>query len=895
MSAGAKRNGRMVAVEQAESMSSSLETGAQEATLPSGIATRGAPPDTIAPHVTAEIGAASEVITPSVKATKRTARKAPASQPPAPAEGRPRLFGVRHLSPGAAYHLLETLEQIKPTAVLIEGPSDATTYIRHLVSEAAEPPVAILAYTEELPVRTAMWPLAVYSPEYQAMKWAVEHGAEARFIDLPSDVTLALQQAAFMQKNVLTSQQENSEPHLEKPEGHQEQESCTEVPEGHQQQEKRQEELGGYQEKSVPPPVPMRRDLYEEVARLGGEHSYDMYWERQFEHNLNPGAYQAAILALSGNLRELTEDSERREDSREHAHNAVREAYMARSIQQAIQEGHKPEEIVVVCGAYHVSALSGIAPAMTAKELDLLPRSRSKLALMPYSNYRLSTMSGYGAGNAAPQYFGMMWEAIQEGELAELPYRYLSGAARLMRQSGTHRSTAEVIEAVRLAEALAALHEGSGPVLADLRDAARTLLGQGDLGTVAEALARLDVGTAIGRLPEGVGQTPIQDDFARRLQELKLDKYRTSVAAGLTLDLRENRRASTEEAALLDLRRSRFLHRLHWLDIGFAKIQHSGQQDASWKEEWVLQWTPESEIRLVEAVLLGETIELAAAFKLRQSLEACTSIGEASALVNIACLCGLTAQMETGLGILQQLAADSRDVTGMAAAASELAVMLSYGTLRRVETAYLGPIMEQLFVRSSLYLADAAGCSDEAATPMAQAMGQLDTLTRQNDEWADSELWTAELRKLSDRDDRNPKLSGLACAMLLERGLLSPEEAGAEMSRRLSAGIPAELGAGWFEGLSMRNRYALLSRPYLWEQLDAYISGLEDSQFRRALVFLRRAFSTFSHKEKTMAAELLGELWRTDTEQTAEAVTGELGEEEKSMLDSLNDFDFGDF
>ncbi|MDF2935577.1 MAG: hypothetical protein K0Q90_950 [Paenibacillaceae bacterium] len=774
----------------------------------------------------------------------------------------PHLFGVRHLSPGGAFHLLRTLEAIQPTLVLVEGPADAYAFIPHLVSSAAQPPVAILAYTEELPVRTMMWPLAEYSPEYQAMKWACALGVEVRFMDLPSDVNLALHEpSAPREADVMPAEQQGDDPPAD-----------------------------SSGDTSAP-----RRNLYEEVAEMAGEPDYDTYWERHFEHNLNPEAYRSAMLAFSRHMRELTEEEERRERSGEFAYNAVREAYMNRCLRQAAAEGHKLSQIVVVCGAYHASALGADAPAMTDDELKQLPRRSSKLALMPYSYYRLSSMSGYGAGNAAPNYFAMMWRAMQEGTLSQLPYHYLAEAARHLRRSGTHRSTAEVIEAVRLAEALASLHGGSAPVLGDLRDAARTLLGQGDLGTVADALVRLDVGTAIGRLPEGVGQTPIQDDFARQLRELKLDKYRTAVATGLTLDLRENRQVSTEEAALLDLRRSRFLHRLAWLDIGFAQHKSSGQQDASWKEEWVLQWTPESEIRLVEAVLLGESVELAAAFKLRQSMEACSSIGEASQLINMASLCGLTAQMETGLSVLQRLAADSRDVTGMAAAAAELAVILGYGSLRRVETGHLGPMMRQLFVRSCLYLPDAAGCSDEAAVAMAQAMGQLDALTREHEEWADGELWAAELRKLSDRDDRNPKLSGLACAILLERSLITAEDAGAEMSRRLSPGIPADLGAGWFEGLSMRNRYALLSRPYLWEQLDAYITGLDEEQFRRALVFLRRAFSTFSHKEKTMAAELLGELWRTDTEQTAEVVTGELGEEEKSMLDSLNDFDFGNF
>ncbi|AIQ12952.1 hypothetical protein PDUR_14300 [Paenibacillus durus] len=794
------------------------------------------------------------------------------------------IFGVRHLSPGGAQHLLEVLDAVRPTAVLIEGPSDATPEILHLVNEATRPPVAILAYTSELPVRTAVWPLAVYSPEYQAMLWARRSGAEARFIDLPSPVMLALQEREIGETG--------------KAEGGPEDLPGTPKAEG-----KPRDEAGNEAEHGLKPPAIVGGNepgntgfsLYETFAQLHGEPDYETYWERHFEHNLNPDAYRRAILAFSSGMRGLTEKTEHRERTGEHAVNAVREAYMAHCIQEAVRDGHRPDKIVVVCGAYHAAALTDPALAMKDEELKMLPVLGAKLTLMPYSYYRLSSLSGYGAGNEAPHYFDMMWEAMALGNLSHLPHRYMSAAAQHMREAGTHRSTAEVIEAVRLAEALASLHGGSLPALRDLRDAARTLLGHGELAPVAEALARLDIGTEIGELAEGVSQTPIQDDLARELKALKLEKYRSAVAGELTLDLRENRRASTEAAALLDLRRSRLLHRLELLDIGFAKLRPSGQDSASWKEEWILQWTPESEIRLVEATLLGETVELACAYALQRKLETSTSLGEASKRIAEACLCGLTAQMMAGMQTLQRLSSDSRDVVAIAAATGDLSAVMSYGSLRRIDTEPLGPLLEQLFLRGCLFLEEASGCNDEAASGMAAAIEELNAVAQRHSEGVDEALWVRSLGNLAMRDDRNPKLSGLACAILLERGELSAEEAGAEVSRRLSPGISPELGAGWFEGLAMRNRYALLSRLSLWEELDRYIAGLDEEQFRRALVFLRRAFSSFSPREKTMAAELLGEIWGVDGEQAAEAVTGELREDEHAMIEELNEFDFEDF
>src|SRR5215468_10574147 len=104
----------------------------------------------------------------------------------------PHIFGVRHLSPAAAWHLRQLLDRVRPKLVLIEGSDDADDLIPHIVSPKSTLPIAILAYTAEAPVRTFVYPLATYSPEYQALLWCRENKVKARFMDLPSAVFLAL-------------------------------------------------------------------------------------------------------------------------------------------------------------------------------------------------------------------------------------------------------------------------------------------------------------------------------------------------------------------------------------------------------------------------------------------------------------------------------------------------------------------------------------------------------------------------------------------------------------------------------------------------------------------------------------------------------------------------------
>jgi hypothetical protein len=788
------------------------------------------------------------------------------------------VFGVRHLSPAGAWHLRRYLDHVLPKLVLIEGLADATELIPQITRKGTRPPIALLAYTDSLPVRTLIYPLAKYSPEFQAMCWASEHDVPVEFIDLPSDVFLALQDIEQEQREARRKKSaEEPEP---KPAGSGDTEET--LPDSDRLTEV--SPPGG----SAPPPErPV--NVYDRYARRAGEADYETYWERNFEHNTDQDAYRLAAYEFGQSLREL-EDPQ----PRWRAENLVREAFMRRKIEAAIAGGYAPEKIVAVVGAFHAPVLTGEFPAMSDGELASLRRRGSKFTLMPYSYFKLSSQSGYGAGNHAPSYFELLWESLEEDDLAGLPSRYLSMVARNLREAGTHRSTAEVIEGVRLANTLSALKDGLAPTLADLRDSAVTLIGHGELSTVKDAIARVEVGTAIGELPKGVSRTSIQADFERELVRLKLEKYKTTVKQELSLDLRENRQAKTAEAAFLDLGRSSFFHRLRVLGVTFVSPLRTSQQSATWAEKWVLQWSPESEIQLIEAVLLGETVELATAYKFKTILESCESIAQAAEVVHDACQCGMMQSMDAARKRLQELAAGSSEMTAIAHAAHVLGLIVRYGDVRKFEPEPLMPLVEELFVEGALALHAAAGCDNEAAVKMFIAIDEMNQLALEHADRVDEPLWLDKLRRLSDADDRNPLLSGYACAILLERGLIANEDLTREVSRRLSPGVPADLGAGWFEGLSKRNRYALLARQVLWAQLAEYIASLDEEHFRRSLVFLRRAFGSFSAREKRHIAENLAEHWGVSADAASEAIETKLTETEEKTLKDLNEFNFDD-
>ena len=454
-------------------------------------------------------------------------------------------------------------------------------------------------------------------------------------------------------------------------------------------------------------------------------------------------------------------------------------------------------------------------------------------------------------------------------------------------------SSAEVIEAVRLAFSLAGLHGYQIPALRDLRDAAVTCMGHGNFGEIAQAVADTEIGTAIGSLPQGISRTSIQNDFYHQLDSLNLRRYCTVTAEDLHFVLREKLTVKSEKSAFLDRERSFFLHRLRVLGVSFVNWQKVQQEKATWAEHWVLRWTPEAEIEIVEAQLKGDTILQAASFQMKEAVEQGESIASVAKVIEESFLCGMPETVSYATAALQKIAVEAAAVEEIAATVHSLSLVIQYGNIRKIPSEALAPVFGQLFLRACLLLPGSCVCDDNASRAIIEGVGLLNEAALHHD-FLPEERWLQVLEEIADRDDLNTKVSGYAAAILLERGKMSNEELELKVGRRLSKGIPADLGAGWFEGLSMKNRYALITRMGLWESLDHYLDTLDDEEFKRALLFLRRAFADFTAREKSDIAENLGELWQLNPQQVSEAVNAPLSDEAQEMLDGLDDFDFGD-
>lgn len=770
--------------------------------------------------------------------------------------GGPVFFGVRHLSPSAAFHLRRLLDDVRPRLVLLEAPVDLEPLLPDIARPETRPPIAMLAYTRETPIRSLLYPLTEYSPEYQAILWAREHDVPCRLMDLPSDVLLALP------PEWAGTEEADDEDDEAWDAGH---------------DDAGQGDAG---------------DGPDEAVRADDEHRREreeLFWERVLEQAADVETYRRGVAAYGEQLRRW-EESGGLGTRHDHAETRIREAHMRRILERAVAAGVPAERVVVVTGACHLEGLRTVPP-MTDAELKALPRRPSSGTLMPYTFHRLSTRSGCGAGAGAPAYASLIWQGLHRRERLWPARAYLARIARLLRQAGEPVSAADVIEAVRLADALALLRDCAVPALPDLRDAAVTCLGGGSFARIRRAVEETEIGTVVGALPERVSRTSLQDDFDRCLRALKLERFRTPIPQELSLDLRENRRVMSAKSAFLGLRRSFFLHRLRVLGVSFATL---GNRTSPRAELWEVHWMPETEIELVECSLMGNSIRQAAASHFRRELAGATSPARVAEILEDIFVCGMGTELHRAAAALQSMSVEATDLSDLATTANRLSFVLRFGSIRRLDTRALEPLLQQIFLRCCLLLPAACNCDDRAAGAIMTGMGLLDTVARAH-AFLDVDAWRRALDDEAERDEGgNASLSGFAAAILLERGRMPDDRLQQLISRRLSAGTPVDRSAGWFVGLARKNRHALLPRRPLWEGLSHYVDSLDDEAFKWALLILRRTFADFSAGEKNAIAEMLADIWKLAAPKADEPLAGPMSAEAEEMLRDIGTFNFDD-
>ncbi|MEO7019243.1 MAG: DUF5682 family protein [Ktedonobacteraceae bacterium] len=727
------------------------------------------------------------------------------------------VFGIRHHGPGCARSLRAALEQLEPDIVLVEGPPDAQDVLSLLTSAEMKPPVALLIYSPENPAHAVYYPFATFSPEWQALSYAQGRGIPARFMDLP--------QALQLGKTEEQAETPEVSPVIE-----------TDVPEASPSTQAGttvEAELDAQTEGQ-----PKEEDPLDMLARAAGYSDYELWWERQIEQRRDiSNLFESILEAMSAMRADPTPKNERE---------TQREAYMRTTIRTAQKEGF--QRIAVICGAWHAPVLSEAFVKQAKGDLAVLKGLKSvKVAAtwIPWTSARLSYRSGYGAGVTSPGWYEHIWTAPDKATI-----RWVALAAQLLRAEGLDASSASVIEAVRLGDALAAMRELPMPGLAELHEAIQTVLCHGNDEPMTLIRQRLEIGDRLGEVPAETPAVPLQRDLENKQRRLRLKP--TTAIETLDLDLRkENERA-----------RSQLLHQLSLLNIEWGKLRrNTHRQLGTFHEVWQTQWQVEFVIKLIEANIWGNTMEGAASGYVRHLADKAESLPQLTDLLDRAVLAELPDAIEHLLTCVQTQAAIAADVRHMMDALPPLVQIVRYGNVRETKSEHLLPVIEGLFERVVIGLPGAcASLDDDAAHSMLESIERAHTSVEMLDRAEQRTEWRRVLRSLMDRESVHGLVRGRCCRLLFDQHVIDAAELQRLARLALSPVVPVAQSAAWIEGVLRGSGQLLLHQEGLWLALDQWLSELGPDSFVELLPLLRRAFSGFTGPERRNMGEKVKQL-----------------------------------
>ncbi len=691
------------------------------------------------------------------------------------------LLGIRHHGPGCASSLKRALAEIQPEAILLEGAQELQDSWQCCGDPGLVPPVAQLVYDPKSPAEAVFYPWAEFSPEWQAMHYALRTGCALEMMDLPVGIELE-RRAAEVAKSGVEAQE------------------------------------------AQPTQSPLDR-----LAEAAGYSDGESWWDWQVEHLTDGLALFEAIGEAMSALREALPEHTQTQD-------LLREAWMRRVLRKARKTYGR---IAVVCGAWHVPAL---AAKVKVKEdnalLKGLKKRRVAVAWVPYTYARFCQGSGYGAGIPSPGWYAHLFRHQQQGSSTEtLVIDWMSRIAQLLRREGFLCSSAEVIEGVRLALALARLRGQPVPGLRETLEAAQSVMTQGQGEPLFLIQEQLVVSNRLGKLPPGKHQLPLEQDLEAQSRRLRL--HRSEAEQVLSLDLRKP----------MGLQRSILFHRLQALGIPWGTpLEESGL--GTFKESWVVQWQPEFALALIDASTWGSTVEAAASQRLAARIAAEENVSGIADLLSHLQAADLPELFPKAADQLRALAALSADLQDLMKSLLTLVQIQRYGSVRSIRGELLEPVIEGMILRITNGLATACLLLDqEAAYTMLEAMDQAHSALHMRERPEDIERWLKALGEVVAQEAAHPVILGRCTRRLYDLNRLDAEALARAFQLALSSGNDAPHAAAWIEGLLYQGATLLLYEDGLFRFLDRWLGDLAEEDFLRVLPLLRRVFSSFSPQE----------------------------------------------
>lgn len=709
------------------------------------------------------------------------------------------LLGIRHHGPGSAALVRRALDALDPECVLIEGPPDADDLIRFVAAEGMKPPVALLLHALDDANAAVFMPFAEFSPEWQAIDWALAHRRPVHFCDWPAAVSLALAK----EKREAAAEPARS----------------------------------AFAERDPDP--------LDQMAEAAGYGDGEAFWNALIEQ---AGGQGNALEVFNAVARAMTEARSFEVLSEEDAlKQARREAFMRTRIREALKE--HSGAIAVICGAWHVSALrENVSAAADKALLKSLPKLKVQATWVPWTDSRLSAYSGYGAGVLSPGWYRHLWglyrsEGVADAE--EFAAVWQAKSAGVLRHEGFAAPTASAIEAARLALGLAAMRGLTVPGLSEMRDATLATLCHGDALPLMLLEQKLYVGERVGEIGDDVPQMPLARDLALGQKKTRLKPEDIDVE--VRVDLRS-------EAGLL---KSTLLHRLTLIKVPWGRLIDADAGRGTFREVWTLRWVPELSVALAEALIHGITIEQAAGNATRAQAKASTSVTDLADLIRAALVADLSDAATDCIEQLQALAMRASDLTDLMQAVAPLVRVLRYGSARKLPEDALRALIVSLSAEVNAGVRTGSHALDEeTAGKRMKAMNAYDEALRLFGDDGLMAAWRAQLSTMVDDEQVAPGVAGLSLRRLHDASAWPMQEVAAAFSRQMSGHAPQQSGA-FLDGFLSGGSEVILHDHALLQLVDAWLCKLPEQDFVESLPLLRRSLSGFDAVSRRRLMEQL--------------------------------------
>jgi hypothetical protein len=764
-------------------------------------------------------------------------------------------FPVRHHSPAAARIVQQLIQEIQPTAIAIEGPSDFNPQIPELFLPH-QLPIAIYSYVQTSENRRgAFYPFCIYSPEWQALQSAHEYKIPVEFIDLPwaDSPTERTSQNCYSDESFSHSNYVDT--------------LC--------------EKLG----------IPDFDTLWDTLFEIDPSLSINDYLERchQFCYHLRSSEHQAS------------------------SSDQQREAFMTARIRSLITK--YPGKILVVTGGFHSyplyrsivlnqdppeiavdpTLIDSIDPIDLSDSIDpLVPMVIVQgIALTPYSYDRLDNLTGYNSGMPNPGFYHAVWQQRSNQTISDKPLkkksdhstksptpspalgegwgegnsinstnlvdRLLSEIIIFLRQRQQIASTADLIAVKTLAQGLADLRSHPEIWRQDLIDGVIGGLVKEDTGkgTTHPFLAAVQAvfrGGDRGQLAAGTTLPPLVQDLHQQLRHL--DIFPTNQPRDINLDLTPNQEPTKHPPRPI----SALLHSMGILGITGCNrtggTNFTTRQDLVkiW-ERWQLQWSPEFDASSIEAAIYGATVAEATVAKLRERADQLQRNAEGAALLLLdAGLAGVQEFTPEFYPRLVELIRQDGDFLSIARSLRHLLYLYRYdevlGTRSQTD---LAAILVEAFQRG-LWLLDSLGTTGEDQDLLKGLAGLLEAYECCGSLLIDRQPeFIQVLERVSQDTSQTAVLRGGSIGVLWVLGAVGAEDILATINYYCQ---PDSLG-DFLTGLFYLARETTQRTPGLLLSIDKLLLAYEDNEFLEALPSLRLAFGYFTPREKHLMAKNL--------------------------------------